>query len=319
MAKKEIWGKALVPLAAVACLSGYLSPGLALFLGIVLALCVGNPYQAFTRPRVSLLLGLTIVGLGAGMDLHVVAAAGLNGIGYTLVGISATLALGTLLGRLLGTNPPTALLITTGTAICGGSAIAAVSAALKSKQEDISVALATVFCLNAAALYLFPWIGHTVGMSPSQFGLWSALAIHDTSSVVGAAMRFSPDSVPIATTVKLARALWIAPLAFALSVFQREPGRGVNWSRLRPPWFIGGFVIAAAIVTWIPALVPAGHVASQIAGRLLVLTLFLIGSHLTRAFLKNVGARPFLLGILLWACVSTVTFTALRAGWIHGW
>lgn len=287
-----------------------------MLLGILTSLTVGNPYTIYTRPKVSLLLGLVIVGLGSGMDLNVVARVGLHGICYTLIGITLTMTLGLLLGRVLHVRSATAVLITAGTAICGGSAIAAVAATLKSAQEDISVSLATVFCLNAAALYLFPEVAHAVGMSAQQFGMWAALAIHDTSSVVGAAMRYSPESVPIATTVKLARALWIAPLAFTLSLTHREPGSKLELKRLVPPWFIAGFLIAAAVFTWVPQLAPVGHVFSDIAKRLLVLTLFLIGSHLTKQFLRNVGPRPFVLGIVLWLCVSSATFAALQLGWI---
>ncbi len=260
----------LLPALAGLCLFPFVSTGLGLLLGLVSALTLGNPLT-------HCLLPLSIVGLGAGMDLGVVARTGAHGIVYTLLGIATALALGALLTRLLRVGRDVGTLISVGTAICGGSAIAAMVPVLRPKEHEVSVALATVFLLNALALFLFPVIGHAAGLTDAQFGLWSALAIHDTSSVVGAAVAWGGKAVEIATTVKLARALWIVPLTFAVGQW-RGGGQGAAKGKPRRPWFIAGFVAMAALVTYVPDLQGAGHMVASASRQVLVLTLFFIGA-----------------------------------------
>jgi uncharacterized integral membrane protein (TIGR00698 family) len=250
------------------------------------------------------------------MDLGVVGRVGLHGIGYTVAGIAITLTVGRLFGRALGTDANTSLLLSVGTAICGGSAIAAVAPVVRAKPHEISVSLAAVFLLNATALIIFPALGHTLGLSESQFGLWAALAIHDTSSVVGAASQYGARALEIATTVKLARALWIIPIALALAGLERRRSAQVAAGKPARPWFILGFIAAAALVTWVPALKPAGQLVATGARRSLVLTLFLIGSGLDRKAVRAVGVRPLAQALALWAVVGSLTLGAITLGLI---
>ncbi|NMO17469.1 putative sulfate exporter family transporter [Pyxidicoccus fallax] len=305
-------GRWLVPLGAILSLMPFVSTGTSLVLGIAVALTVGNPHAAFTRRATQVLLSLAVMGLGAGMDLRVVAEVGAQGVLYTVVGIATCLLLGTLLARALGVSREAGLLISIGKAICGGSAIAAVVPVLRPKEHEVSVALGTVFLLNAVALFVFPPVGHALGLDAGQFGLWSALAIHDTSSVVGAALRFGPESLALATTVKLARALWIVPLTLAVGAWMRAKGGEGTQGRMRWPWFILGFIAAAALVTWVPALRPAGDVVAGVSRRVLVLTLFLIGANLSRSALRSVGTRPLLQGFALWVVMAALSLGAIR-------
>jgi uncharacterized integral membrane protein (TIGR00698 family) len=309
-------GRILVPLLAAACLAPVVPAGGALVLGIALALGVGNPWPAETKRLAHLFLGLSVMGLGAAADLAVVARVGARGVGYTAVGIALTCAAGLALARALRVEDDTAVLVTAGTAICGGSAIAAVAPAIRAKPESVSVALATVFLLNAIALVAFPPLGHVLGFDEPRFGLFAALAIHDTSSVVGAAAAYGPRAVEVATTVKLARALWIVPLALLAARFHARRSREGAGVRPSVPWFLAGFVAAAALVTWWPGLQPAGHAVAAAAKRLLVVTLFLIGTSLTREAVARVGARPVLLGVFLWILAASATAAAILAGWI---
>jgi uncharacterized integral membrane protein (TIGR00698 family) len=288
------------------------TPAVGLIAGIALALTLGNPYLARTRQWAPRLLTYSIVGLGAGMNLITVARVGIQGIGYTAVGIMATILLGELLSFLLKTDSETASLISVGTAICGGSAIAAVASATRAKDTSVSVALATVFVLNALALLIFPFIGHQLHLTQTQFGLWSALAIHDTSSVVGAAMAYGSEALQIATTVKLARALWIIPvtLVFAWQSARSQPSAG----KFKRPWFILWFLLTAAAFTAFPALHPISHYVTDLAKRGLVLSLFCIGSALDKQTLNAIGIRPVVLGVVLWAIVATATLVAIFYG-----
>lgn len=303
--------------AAALCLWPKVSAGAALVLGIAVALTAGNPYQAQTKTYSSTLLAWSVMGLGAGMNLITVAKVGAAGFGYTIVGISATLTLGLLLARLLEVERHVGLLVSVGTAICGGSAIAAAAAAIKAKPHQISVALVTVFCLNAVALLIFPPLGHHFGLSERSFGLWSALAIHDTSSVVGSALQYGPSALEVATTVKLARALWIVPVTLALGLFWPHAHGAEGAAKAKRPWFILGFLAAAALVTCVPALQAAGKHLAFAAQRALVVTLFLIGAGLSREALKDVGWRPFAQGILLWLIVGSGTLGAILAGLVR--
>lgn len=309
-------GRVLVPLLAAACLLPFVPPAGALVLGVAVALLFGNPWFAEAKKFVPILLGVAVTGLGAAADLAVVARAGARGVGYTAAGIALTCAAGFLLAKALKVETDAAALVASGTAICGGSAIAAVAPAIRAKTESVSVALASVFLLNALALVVFPPLGRLAGLDEARFGLFAALAIHDTSSVVGAAAAYGPGAVDVATTVKLARTLWIVPLAYVLGrAFARRTGEAGK-AAAKPPWFLAGFVAAAALVTALPALRGAGLAVAGGARRLLVATLFLIGSTLTREALARVGARPFVLAILLWVLAASATLGALLAGWI---
>ena len=290
------------------CITPWASPPIALALGLVLGLTIGNPYAGRTAKPTRYLLQASVVLLGFGMNINAVIAAGRTGFLFTVATIVGTLILGFVVGMLLRVNRRVSHLIASGTAICGGSAIAAVGPVIGASDEEMSVSLGTVFVLNSAALFIFPIIGRQLAMTQTQFGVWAAIAIHDTSSVVGAAARFGTQALQIATTVKLARALWIIPLTLGTALaFTR--GR----ARITIPWFILWFVVAALIRTWTPApdflwssLTYAGRVG-------LTVTLFLIGAGLSRKSLAAVGVRPLVLGITLWACISVVSLWAIRA------
>ena len=301
--------------AAAACMPGFPAAA-ALATGAAIALTFGNPLEEQTRALSRRLLPLSVIGLGGAMDLAAVARAGAHGIGYTVATISACFALGLAIARLARVDRTVATLVTVGTAICGGSAIAAAAPAIGADGRETSVALGTVFLLNAVALLAFPPIGHALGLGDAAFGLWAALAIHDTSSVVGAALHFGPRAVEVATTVKLARALWIVPVTVLLGLAARRRGVGQASTAARPPWFIAGFLAVAAAATFLPALRPAGHVLAAVASRALVLTLYLIGLGLSRAGLRAVGWRPLALGVALWLAMGTGTLVAIHAGWL---
>ena len=309
-------GHILVPLLAITAVMPFVPPAAALVTGILVALGAGNPWLSGTRRLAQLLLALSVMGLGGAADLGVVGRVGARGIGYTAVGIGLTFCAGLLLARLLGVEEDTALLVTTGTAICGGSAIAAVATAIKARSESISVALATVFLLNAVALVVFPPLGHFAGLDEEAFGLFAALAIHDTSSVVGAATAYGPKAVEVATTVKLARTLWIVPVAFVIGWARGRRTGERGKSAPKPPWFLVGFVAVAALVTGVPALRPAGLAVAVGAKRVLVATLFLIGTSLTRDAVKRVGLKPVVLGVAIWILAASATLAALKARWI---
>ncbi|MGK2858422.1 MAG: YeiH family protein [Thermoanaerobaculia bacterium] len=294
--------------AALACLTPWISPPVALAIGLAIGLMFGNPWPKETSKATKFLLQASVVGLGFGMNMAAVIRVGTQGIGFTIATIFGTLLLGTLLGRALAIPSRTTHLIASGTAICGGSAIAAVGPVVGATDEEMSVSLGTVFILNAIALFVFPPLGVALGMTQAEFGIWSAVAIHDTSSVVGAAARYGAEALQVATTVKLTRALWIIPLALgtALVVHRRA-------AKVAIPWFIVLFFVAAAVRTWIDN--PFGifdHVVFA-AKRGLTLTLFLIGAGLTLPKLKAVGARPMILGVVLWIAISVVTLIAVRS------
>ena len=309
----------LLALGALLALSPWATAAEALVAGAALALVLGNPHQARTQAWIHRLLPLAVVGLGAEMNLGTVARVGLHGLGTTALSLTVVMTLGLLLARLFKVDREAGLLISVGTAICGGSAIAAAAPVLRARPHQVSVALATVFMLNAAALVLFPPIGHWAGLGQEAFGLWSALAIHDTSSVVGAGLAYGPRALAVATTVKLARALWIVPMTLGLGLTagrQAEPAAGPA-RPVKKPWFILGFLGMAALVTWIPGLHPAGHLVAAGAHHLLVLTLFLIGAGLSREALRAVGFRPFLQGLVLWLVVAALGLGAVWRGWLQ--
>jgi len=291
-------------------LSPWASPPLALALGLVLGLTVSNPFRDHTRCTTTGLLQASVVGLGFGMNLHQVLKAGRSGFLYTALSISFALAVGLLLARALRVKPTAGFLISTGTAICGGSAIAAVGPVAGANEEEMSVALGTVFILNSVALLTFPWIGAALHLSQTQFGLWAALAIHDTSSVVGAAAKYGALALAIGTTVKLARALWIVPMCLGTAAVKRSEAR-IKW-----PWFIGLFLLAAVASSLLPAGAPIFHGLYRLGIVGLTVTLYLIGSTVSRVTLKTVGPRPLLQGVLLWIVVAVTSLLMIRRGLI---
>jgi uncharacterized integral membrane protein (TIGR00698 family) len=279
--------------------------GIGLLLGVAVGLLFGNPYIVRTRKLAHALLALSVIGLGAGMDLRAVLRAGSDGVLLTVLGITTCLGVGLVLARFLKVGSNVALLVSIGTAICGGSAIAAVAPVLRPRDDEVSVALATVFLLNAIALFVFPVLGHAAHLDQHHFGLWAALAIHDTSSVVGASMAYGKEALEVATTVKLARALWIVPVTIGVGmVMARRRPIGAVAPKAKKPWFIAGFVLAAALVTFVPALRPLGDAVSSLAKHALAVTLFLIGAGLTRPALRAVGTRPLVHGAALWLFMS---------------
>jgi len=306
----------LLPLGAIVSLLPWTPPWAALVLGATLALTLGNPCAAFTARAAKKLLQLAVIGLGAGVNLTVVARVGLQGLGYTLIGLIATFALGAWLAGRMRVAPKVAALLCAGTAICGGSAIAAAAPAIDAQADETSAALAAVFLLNGVALLVFPAAGSWANLDPHAFGLWCALAIHDTSSVTGAALTHGPAALATATTVKLARALWIVPVALALGWwFQRRGAR--SRGGVKPPWFIAGFVALSALFTLLPAWPGVAKGVVLGARAVLTLTLFFIGAGLDRAAMRAVGIRPFLHALLLWIAVGTASLAAIMAGWIR--
>lgn len=290
----------------VFCVTPWASPPIALALGLALALTLGHPFAARNSKATKLLLQISVVLLGFGMNLQKVVEAGRTGIVFTVVTIAGTLLLGFLLGRALNITPTTAHLISSGTAICGGSAIAAVGPVVNASDEEMSVALGTVFILNSIALFIFPMIGHRLGLTQQQFGVWAAIAIHDTSSVVGAAAKYGAEALQIATTVKLTRALWIVPVTLATAFFFKRKS-----TRVAIPWFIGWFVVASIIRTYVPAPAQVWSSLTMLARIGLTITLFLIGAGLSRKSIAAVGARPLILGVLLWIVISSVSLFAV--------
>jgi uncharacterized integral membrane protein (TIGR00698 family) len=302
------WKKILFFLLLFACLTPWVSPPVALVLGLLAALTLGNPFPEQTAKTTKILLQTSVVLLGFGMNLTSVIKAGKDGFLFTVVTIFGTLTVGYLVGKLLKVEDETSALISTGTAICGGSAIAAVAPAIDAKSEQISVSLGTIFILNSVALILFPIIGHALNLSQNQFGIWSAIAIHDTSSVVGAAQSYGAEALAIATTVKLARALWIAPVAL-LYTFIYRPEK----VKIAIPYFIFFFLLATLVRTYMPGEFPSSVFDSlvNLAKAGLTVTLFLIGASLSRETLKKVGIKPLVQGMLLWILISIVSLWAV--------
>lgn len=292
----------------VFCVTHWASPPIALALGLALALTLGHPFASRNSKATKFLLQISVVLLGFGMNLQKVVEAGRTGFVFTIVTIIGTLLLGFLLGRAMNISRTTSHLISSGTAICGGSAIAAVGPVVGATNEEMSVALGTVFILNSIALFIFPMIGHRLGMTQPQFGVWAAIAIHDTSSVVGAAAKYGAEALQIATTVKLTRALWIVPVTLATAFFFKRKS-----AKLTIPWFILWFVVASVLRTYIAAPAEVWSTLTMLARIGLTITLFLIGAGLSRKAIAAVGARPLILGVLLWIAISSVSlFAVLR-------
>jgi len=294
----------------ILCATGVVSPPVALTLGLIFGLSFEHPYLADSRDLSRFLLQASVVGLGFGMNLHEVLRAGRSGFVYTVAGISFALIFGLLAGWLLRVNKTASILISTGTAICGGSAIAAVAPIIGASDEEIAISLGTIFILNSVALLIFPPLGWALHLTQTQFGLWAALAIHDTSSVVGATARYGPVALVVGTTVKLTRALWIVPVAIGAAVVKRSKTK-IQW-----PWFILLFCLAAVASTYLPAFTNFWHVLSNLGRLGLTATLFLIGTGISRATLRQVGWPPLLQGVILWILVGVTSLWLIFAGWI---
>ena len=286
-------------------LTGYnpVTPASALFVGLMFALCFGCPFPKFNKKSSKYLLQASVVGLGFGMNVVESLKSGSEGMLFTIVSVVSVMVLGCMFGYWMHINRKTAYLISSGTAICGGSAIAAVGPVLHADEKEMAVSLGVIFILNAIALFIFPPIGHFFEMSQQQFGTWAAIAIHDTSSVVGAGDAYGPEALRIATLIKLTRALWIIPLAFVTMLIFRD-----KKARIRIPWFIFLFVIAMVVNTYcgIPAEVSEWLV--WLAKKGLVLTLFFIGASLSINTIKSVGTLPLLLAIALWIFIAVSSF-----------
>lgn len=288
--------------------SGLISTPWALLAGLIYGLSFSHPYHVDSKKLAAFLLQASIVGLGFGMNLHEVVHAGRSGFVYTACSISFAMLLGLGIGYLFKVHRTSSLLISAGTAICGGSAIAAVGPVLNAGEEEMAVSLGTVFLLNSVALFLFPVIGYAFHLTQSQFGLWAALAIHDTSSVVGATAKYGSQALMIGTTIKLARALWIVPLAFAVAIFRKSK------SRIKLPWFILLFCLAAIAGTYLPLFAGLYPRLNTLGKSGLTVTLYLIGTGISKSTLKQVGVRPLLQGILLWAIVAITSLSLIRFG-----
>jgi uncharacterized integral membrane protein (TIGR00698 family) len=297
-------------LGFVLCATGIVSPPLALALGLLYGFSFVHPFRSESRTATKFLLQASVVGLGFGMNLHQVLRAGRSGFVYTALSIAFAMTIGLLAGRYLGVNKTASTLITVGTAICGGSAIAAVAPIIHADQEETAVSLGTVFILNSIALLIFPPLGWLLHLSQQQFGLWAALAIHDTSSVVGAAARYGAVALVVGTTVKLTRALWIVPVSISAAMVKRSDTR-IQW-----PWFIGLFCLAAVANTYVTRFSGIWHVMSTIGKLGLTATLYLIGTGISRATVRQVGVRPMLQGVFLWIVVATTSLWLISSGWI---
>ena len=303
MLQKKLLLQLLFLALAVLSFSPLVSPPIALLFGILFVNIFGKVLE--TDTFVKKLLQYSIIGLGFGINLNTAIEAGNQGFLFTVSTIALVMIFGLFLAKILKIDKTIAQLISAGTAICGGSAIAAVAPILKANSKQTSVALGIVFVLNAVALFIFPEIGHFFNLTQNQFGIWSAIAIHDTSSVVGAASKYGNEALQIATTVKLARALWIIPLAFLISIFTKSEGK------IKIPYFIGFFVLAILAGTYLPFLQNFNSIISEISRDTLKVALFLIGAGLSLQNLKNIGIKPLLLGIILWIFISSISLYAV--------
>lgn len=299
--------KIIFLLGLLFCFTPFASSPLALAFGLTIALTFGHPFKQYNGSAVKYLLQISVVGLGFGLNFGEVVNAGKTGVLFTLVSITGTLVAGYLLGKWLAIGSKTAYLISTGTAICGGSAIAAIAPIIDADENEVAIALGTIFILNSIALFLFPPLGHSFALSAKQFGLWAAIAIHDTSSVVGAAARYGDEALKVATTVKLTRALWIIPIALGTAVGLKNRSPKITF-----PYFILGFIGASLVVTFLPAFKAVYGELVYLSKLGLTVTLFLIGAGLSRETLKTVGFKPIVQGVILWGLVSVLSLLVVR-------
>lgn len=302
-----LWRKLLFIVGAGSCLTPWISPPIALMLGVLLALTHENPFHRLSRPAAKYFLQASVIMLGFGMNLAVVLNAGFHGALFAVGSIVATFVVGDVLGRKLTIPIKASTLISGGTAICGGSAIAAISSVINAAESEISVAMGTVFVLNAVALFVFPSLGHALHLTQTQFGTWAGVAIHDISSVVGAASHYGPEALYTAIAVKLSRALWIVPVSLVASyVFQHQHTNDDQQipQKIQIPWFIGLFILASLARTFVPSVASWSSVLTPISETGLTLTLYLIGAGLSQRTLKAVGWKPMLQGVVLWVFIS---------------
>ncbi|MFC4095872.1 YeiH family protein [Euzebyella saccharophila] len=289
-------------LLAILILTGWVGSPIALLAGFGFSLLFDNPFKRFCHKSIQLLLKVSVVGLGFGMFINETIEAGKEGFLLTFLSILLTVSLGFLLTKLLGLDKKLGHLITSGTSICGGSAIAAISPVINARSKAISIALAVVFLLNSIALFVFPAVGHFFGLNQHQFGLWCAVAIHDTSSVVGAALEYGDEALQVATTVKLSRMLWILPLS-VLSMFVFK----AKGEKIKAPYFILFFIGAIIINSY--HLLPETLTKTLVitSKHLLLLTLFLVGSTISISELKQTGIRPLVMASSLWIFISVLS------------
>ena len=283
-----------------------ITPAIALFLGLAFALIFKNPYPKFNKKTSKYLLQASVVGLGFGMNVTESLKSGGDGMLFTIASVIGVMVLGVLIGKWLHLNKKASYLIASGTAICGGSAIAAVGPIVKADEHEMAVSLGVVFILNAIALFIFPAIGHYFELSEVQFGTWAAIAIHDTSSVVGAGEAYGPIALQTATLVKLTRALWIIPLAIVTMFIFRD-----KTSKISIPWFIFMFILAMVINTYCNLPQQLTSSLLWIAKKGLVLTLFLIGASLSLSTIKAVGIKPLILAVALWIIIGIGSFVVV--------
>lgn len=295
----DTFRKIVFVIIAVLCFFPFVEPPIALLAGFIFSFTLGHPFLKLNRKLTKILLQASVVGLGFGMNIYEAAEAGKSGFIFTASTIILTLTVGLLLGRLLHVSSKTSTLVSSGTAICGGSAIAAMTPIIDADENETSVSLGIVFVLNSLALFIFPYVGHLLNMTQQQFGLWAAVAIHDTSSVVGAAQKYGDVALHLATTIKLERALWIIPLSLVTALFYKK-----NGSKISIPYFIFLYILAMIINTFLPVVQPVSPYIVDVSKKGLTLTLFLIGAGLTKESLKAIGIKPFLQGVILWICIS---------------
>lgn len=300
------YNKILFVILFIICLLPFVTPAVALFLGLAFALAAGQPFPKFSKTTSKYLLQFSVVGLGFGMNLHEAMKTGREGLIFTIVSVVTVLILGYWLSKLLHMDRKTGYLISAGTAICGGSAIAAVGPVVRANDNEMSVSLGTIFILNAIALFIFPPIGHLLGLTQEQFGLWAAIAIHDTSSVVGAGAAYGEKALEVATMVKLTRALWIIPVAFVSTLFFKQKSNKVYF-----PWFILFFVLAMVANTYLNIPEQASQGITWLAKKGLTVTLFLIGAGLSRSVISHVGVKPLVQAVILWIFIGVMSLSVI--------
>ena len=298
--------KVLFIVLCLLCLTPFVQPAVALFAGLAFALLFNHPFPKASKKVSKKLLQYAVVGLGFGMNLHESLKAGEEGMAFTIVSVVSVMLIGVWLGKRMLVDSKTSYLISSGTAICGGSAIAAVAPVVKANDHEITVAMGTIFVLNAIALFIFPPIGHWLHMTQEQFGLWAAIAIHDTSSVVGAGAAYGEKALEIATMVKLTRALWIIPLALVSSLIFKN-----KESKISIPWFILFFVLAMIANTYLPLPQQLTGAITWLSRKALTLTLFLIGTGLSKEVIKQVGVKPMIQGVALWVFIGVLSLAVI--------
>ncbi|MEG0700416.1 MAG: putative sulfate exporter family transporter [Muribaculaceae bacterium] len=286
----------------------FLTPALALFIGLVFAFTFGIPFPKFNKKSSKNLLQASVVGLGFGMNFEASLQAGKDGMLFTIVSVVVVMVLAVILGKYMKIDRKTSYLIGSGTAICGGSAIAAIAPIIKADENQMAVSLGTIFMLNAVALFIFPPIGHLLGLSQEQFGTWAAIAIHDTSSVVGAGAAYGDKALEIATLIKLTRALWIIPLAIFTTFYFKNKS-----SKISIPWFIFLFIVAMLVNSYAGLPAEISQWCVWLAKKGMIVTLFLIGSSLSIGVIKKVGFTPVLQGILLWIVIGVSSLAVIMA------